>query len=790
MFTQRKNRILAVLSVCMFLSVAGFIGVVPHSVVHAAVGDQVQVVFSNEAKSYKWSVQPNLTFTTPDTSTITTINVNPYKKYQQYLGIGSSFDESSVYNFNRMSPANKTAVLKLLVDPVNGAGMNLWRVCLGTSDYTGRTPYSYDDMPAGQTDTSLSNFSIQKDKDYGIIQTLQEAKNYNPDFKIFGSVWSPPGWMKDSGQLEGGANKTGNILDQYFPVLAEYFRKTINAYAAEGVPLYGITFQNEPGINTNYPMCHYTVQQQIDFFKILKANFKDSSKAGGVLSTKVWIHDFNPLDWTQNNVQAMYDDPQVLSDSDGTAFHDYWGEPAIMSDEHNKHPNKDILLTEHSNWGTAGMDRVIQYFRNWAVSYDQWVTCLDSNHNPKSPWIDYTPGNTMVINNATDGNSITYSAELYLMGQFGRYIKPGACRIDTNNGTSATVTNVAYQNPDGSIVVVVVNQNPKAMKFKILYDDAQITASIPSGTVATYKWNTQPPVATPVITPGSAIYPAAQNISVSISTVTSGATIRYTTDGSDPTPTSTVYTGPVTVNVNTTGAVTVKAKGYKTGMAGSDIAVAAYAVQSPATPAFSIPPGTYFSAQSVSISCATQGATIRYTTDGTTPTASSPIYSGPISVSSTMTINAVASKSGMSDSPIASGTFTIKAPAPIPGKIEMENYDYMSGIQAVSAARFTYIGYFDPGDWVDYVVNVGSAGTHSVDFRIASATTNGVFEIRVVNADGTTTTIGPVVTVPNTGGWETFQTLATSVNFASAGVQRLRIYAIGKEFNTDYMNFR
>ena len=163
-------------------------------------------------------------------------------------------------------------------------------------------------------------------------------------------------------------------------------------------------------------------------------------------------------------------------------------------------------------------------------------------------------------------------------------------------------------------------------------------------------------VATPSFSPVGGIYSTAQ--SVIISCATSGATIRYTTDGSTPTSSSTVYSGPISVSKTTT----VNAYATASGMADSTVASATYTIgstQQVATPSFSPAGGTYSTAQSVTISCATSGATIRYTTDGSTPMSSSTVYSGPISVSKTTTVKAYATASGMADSTVASATYTI-----------------------------------------------------------------------------------------------------------------------------------
>ncbi len=176
-------------------------------------------------------------------------------------------------------------------------------------------------------------------------------------------------------------------------------------------------------------------------------------------------------------------------------------------------------------------------------------------------------------------------------------------------------------------------------------------------------------VATPSFSPAGGTYSTAQ--SVTISTATSGATIRYTTDGSTPTTSSTVYNGAISVSSNTT----LKAIGVKSGSTTSAVATAAYVIGTPvATPTFSPAGGQYSSAQTVTISTATSGSTIRYTTDGSQPTASSTLYSGPISVPSTRTINAIGIKSGLANSAVASATYTIGTSAGCPTQSDTPNF--------------------------------------------------------------------------------------------------------------------
>jgi hypothetical protein len=196
----------------------------------------------------------------------------------------------------------------------------------------------------------------------------------------------------------------------------------------------------------------------------------------------------------------------------------------------------------------------------------------------------------------------------------------------------------------------------------IAYPPASVSLAASEVVSETYTIGTPPveSVATPTFSPATGTFTSAQ--SVTLSCATAGATIRYTTNGNDPTESSPVYSSAIPVSSTTT----IKAKAFKDGMTASAVATATYTiaitpppVETVATPTFNPAAGTYTSAQSVTLSCATAGASIRYTTNGSEPTSSSPVYSSAIPVSSTTTIKAKAFKDGMTASTVVSATYTI-----------------------------------------------------------------------------------------------------------------------------------
>lgn len=428
---------------------------------------------------YTLSPQANIGFTNPTSTPATNLAVDPSVQYQTLLGIGTSMEESTVFNLARMSATKRTEVLKKLFDPSTGAGMNLVRITFGTSDFTGRQFYTYDDMPAGQTDPGLTNFSIQKDIDYNIIATLKQLLAINPNLKIFASPWSPPAWMKDNTSLIGG-----NLLSQYIPTLAVYYRKAIQAYQAQGIPIHAITVQNEPLYQApDYPSMGMSSEQQ----RQLVIALKNELNAHG-LSTRLWAFDHN-FDGALSFVTPILNDANAAAAVDGVAFHDYGGEPSAMTQVHNAYPTKNMMLTERSWWGTKGADRMAQYFRNWAVSYNAWVTMLDSNIQPEK-WTG-TPDPTMLVQDAYSHDSYWATPEYYLIAQFSRYVQAGAKRISSTYGSTGTVTNVSFLNPDNTIVSVVINQTASNQTFKISSEGQELLATLPAKTVGTYKWTRQ-----------------------------------------------------------------------------------------------------------------------------------------------------------------------------------------------------------------------------------------------------------------------------------------------------------
>jgi O-glycosyl hydrolase len=191
------------------------------------------------------------------------ITVDENTQFQQMEGFGASFTDSSAWLvYNKLSTAQRNALMTSLFSPANGIGLGLLSQPLGASDFSTVGNFSYDDMPAGQTDPNLTNFSIAHDNAY-IIPVLKQALQINPAVKIIGTPWSPPGWMKTTGSMIGG-----NLKPEAYSPLANYFVKFIQAYQAQGVTVNYLTVQNEPlYIPAGYPGMGMAASDQANFIK-------------------------------------------------------------------------------------------------------------------------------------------------------------------------------------------------------------------------------------------------------------------------------------------------------------------------------------------------------------------------------------------------------------------------------------------------------------------------------------------------------------------------------------------
>ena len=422
-------------------------------------------------------------------------------------GFGGAITDSSATVLYRLSPAARAATMRSLFDPVTGDGLDYLRQPIGASDFVATADYTYDDLPAGQTDYAQQHFSIAHDQAQ-ILPLLRQAEALNPHLQIIASPWSPPAWMKTNGSLIGG-----RLIDdpRIYRSYALYLLKFVQAYRANGVHVDAITVQNEPQNRTpsGYPGTDMPSAQEE---KVI-SDLGPMLRAAG-LRTQIFAYDHN---WTEhpNDVAATPPDetadinayPQNVLNSPaakyvaGVAYHCYFGDPSAMTTLHNQFPDKAIYFTECSGSQSAdpantfsdtlkwhARNLIIGSPRNWAETVINWNLALDPSGGPHvggcatcTPIVTVGPGDT-----------VTRNAEYYTLGHLARFVQPGAVRIASTSfgttGWNGQVMDVAFRNPDGSTVLVAHNENDNPSTFGVKEGDQAFSYTLPGGALATFTW--------------------------------------------------------------------------------------------------------------------------------------------------------------------------------------------------------------------------------------------------------------------------------------------------------------
>ncbi|HEO69973.1 MAG TPA: hypothetical protein ENN80_01825 [Candidatus Hydrogenedentes bacterium] len=432
----------------------------------------VNVWVSTQDMAKTLSAEAPLSFVRASPSDASAIHVDPAIAYQPILGMGASLDHATCFNISRLEPAAQDDLIERIVSPEKGIGMNLMRICIGTSDFAPLPYYSYDDIPEGEIDPDLEHFSIEADRDY-YLPILKKALAVNPELWYFASPWSPPGWMKKGGALGGGV-----MLEQWLDIFARYLAAYVEAYRDEGIHVYALTPQNEPGmVHPGYPTCLWRADMQRDFIKRhLGPLFAEKG-----LDTRIWCfdHNFNNLAFPR----TVLSDPDAARYVEATAFHHYEGLSTAMAELHAEFPHKHIYFTEGSTFGIRGALRIVDFFRNWAESYNAWVTVLDENQQPNSGPHHASP--TCIVRHSRD-NTVEYRFDYYMYGQFMKFVRRGAVRIDSTQG-DRMLNNVAFRNHDGSIVLVVANHSGEK-ELCIVCDGQMVAPTVPARSVTTFVW--------------------------------------------------------------------------------------------------------------------------------------------------------------------------------------------------------------------------------------------------------------------------------------------------------------
>jgi glucosylceramidase len=359
----------------------------------------------------------------------------------------------------------------------NSIAVSYLRISIGASDLNASV-FSYDDLPAGQTDVNLNNFSLSQDT-LDLIPILKQILTINPNIKILGSPWSPPLWMKDNGNSIGG-----NLQTQYYDAYARYFVKYIQQMLANGITIHAITPQNEPLYGGNNPSMIMTAQQQAEF---IKNNLGPAFQTAGI-NTKIILYDHN-CDRPDYPITIL-NDAGAKPFVDGSAFHLYGGDISALSTVHNAFPDKNLYFTEQWTGAKESFDDnlkwhvknvIIGTVRNWGKVALEWNLANDGTYNP------HTAGGCTECKGAiTLDGAVNRNVSYYIVAHASKFVPPGSIRIASN--IVGNLYNAAFQTADGKKVLIVENDGTVEANFNIRFKGQWATATLAAGAVGTYVW--------------------------------------------------------------------------------------------------------------------------------------------------------------------------------------------------------------------------------------------------------------------------------------------------------------
>lgn len=470
--------------------------------------NDVEVVQTSAALGQGLSVLPDLEFepiaTTNGSGQSTaapagqlTIPVNPAVRYQSVQGFGAAMTDTSAWLIGKVAtPQARSIMMNELFGPV-GIDLNFVRVPMGASDFTrSGEPYTYDDLSPGQTDPKLRHFSIAHDESY-ILPILREARAIDPRTEFLASPWSAPAWMKTNESLDNIAN-SGMLRPADYGPWADYFVKFLKAYQQAGVPISAVTVQNEPGTPTLYPGMNFPAAAEANWVaKYLEPALVKAGETPGIYA--------GDLGWGPNSNPFVSTDVfgPAYGDLAGISWHCYYGAPGVMSEFRQADPNLDEIVDECSPGGpspTPTSEVVISSLRDWASTVALWNTALDPTGGPVQAPNHGCPGCIGLATVSPGSGSVSFTPAFYQLGQVSRFVQRGAVRIASPhfvsyiyphagvNVVTPGLDDVAFQNPDGSLVLVADNNGASPLAFAVDWNGRSFSYNLPAQAMVTFVW--------------------------------------------------------------------------------------------------------------------------------------------------------------------------------------------------------------------------------------------------------------------------------------------------------------
>ncbi|MBN1797675.1 MAG: glycoside hydrolase family 30 protein [Spirochaetales bacterium] len=407
------------------------------------------------------------------------ITCNPDFQYQKIIGFGGAFTEAGASVLLKLNKEKQTRILESYFHPHKGIAYSLCRTHINSCDFS-LGNYSSADVPG---DTELTDFNIERDKGYLIPFIKSAFATQKAQFRIVASAWSPPAWMKTNNQMNNG----GKLKPEYRETWALFFSKYIKAYQREGIPIWGVTVQNEPDATQVWDSCRYTAEEERDF---VRDYLGPCLEENGLKHIKIIIWDHN-RDLLYERVKTVLSDNKASGYIWGVGFHWYSGDQfENVLKTHEAYPDKTLLLTEAciedgvklGAWdrGETYAYNIINDLNNGAGGWIDWNMVLNTAGGPNHAG-NYCDAPVLVDE---ENGEIHYQSSYYYMGHFSKYVRPGAARIAADS-TLDELETTAFKNPDGSIALVVLNRSDLIFPFQLYLGDKSVDLKIPQHAIIT-----------------------------------------------------------------------------------------------------------------------------------------------------------------------------------------------------------------------------------------------------------------------------------------------------------------
>lgn len=417
--------------------------------------------------------------------TQTCVFVDPSRTFQTFFGIGGAITDASAETFFKLPKEKQAEILKAYYDPNDGIGYTLARTNIHSCDFSSGS-YTY----VKEGDKELKTFSVEHDRQFRIPLIKRATAAAGGKLDLFASPWSPPAFMKDNNNMLRG----GKLRLEFSAAWAAYFAKFIKAYAAEGIPIWGVTIQNEPMATQTWESCIFTAEAERDF---LKNHLGPELKRAGLGDKKIIVWDHN-RDLIYQRVSTILSDPEAAKFAWGIGYHWYepWSGGEMMFDNvrlvHETYPDKHLFFTEGcadaykrdklDDWthGERYGHSMIHDFNNGTVGWTDWNILLDETGGPNHVGnFCFAP-----VHGDTKSGEVTYVNSYYYIGHFSKFIRPGAKRIASSPSRSSLIS-TAFANPDGKIAVVVMNKGEKKVDYALWVAGNAAEVSCPPRSIQT-----------------------------------------------------------------------------------------------------------------------------------------------------------------------------------------------------------------------------------------------------------------------------------------------------------------